>query len=362
MSSVHRRLARGDSFCVLPWIENFVTINGSARLCCWSDVVLEDRAEILNKIWNREKVPHCTKCYQQEENNTISSRQKESVIWLKDPDIKEHFNSEPVPDYKPVYSDLRLDNKCNLGCIGCSPTASSFIAKEIGIIQIKEKPTLDIENLMSMKKIYIAGGEPFLIDSYISLIDLIADRNPNIELVINTNLTYLPESSVESLKKIKKVSLEVSIDSYGKVNEYHRYPLKWSKFIRNLNTLKENNIHFTFNTVVDAVSVFGFTDFKELVNYPHQWHLSPLTSPESLQLKNLPIWLKSVALDNLLEFKKIKFYKQDPMFKSQLDFCISSLNEEGNPSLLSMYIEELDQRRTIRHTDFLGVNLIENKQ
>jgi uncharacterized Fe-S cluster-containing radical SAM superfamily protein len=284
------------------------------------------------------------------------------VIWLKDPDIKEHFSSESVPDYKPMYSDLRLDNKCNLGCIGCSPSHSSFIAKEIGIIQINEKPTLDIENLMSMKKIYIAGGEPFLIDSYISLIDLIADRNPTIELVVNTNLTYLPENSVASLKKIKKVSLEVSIDSYGKVNEYHRYPLKWSKFIRNLDTLKESGIHFTFNTVVDAVSVFGFEKFKELENYPHQWHLSLLNSPQSLLLKNLPSWLKPVALTHLLELKKVKFYKQDPTFKSKVDFLIEDVNNTGDPSLLSTYIDELDKRRTICHTDFLGVNLIENKQ
>ena len=355
-----QKLAWGNSFCVLPWIEKFTNTKGQEHFCCWSSVPNDSNVDIVReKIWAGEKVPQCTKCYSLEAEKVISPRQRESALWLKDPEIYEHFNSESCPSYKPVFFDLRLSNKCNLACIGCSPVDSSLWAKELGVIDGDKTNNIDIDKILQAKKVYMAGGEPFLIDSCLSVIDAVANNNPNVELVINTNLTTVPEETFKAIKKIKKASIIVSVDSYSKVNEYHRYPMKWDKFMRNLEMLVTTGASINFNTVIDAVSVFGFDQIHLLEDYADSWFLSILTMPSALSLNNLPDNLRKIASSNLQSLQRIKFYKTDIGFKTKVDSALQLVNEKGNSKELSAYIQTLDQRRHINHTEFLGVNLIE---
>ena len=86
------------------------------------------------------------------------------------------------------------------------------------------------------------------------------------------------------------------MDGYGKVNEYHRYPLKWDKFIRNLDRLHETGLRTEFNTVIDAVSIFGLGGLLELEHYVTRWDLVILTRPIALRLENLPPRVRNIAL------------------------------------------------------------------
>lgn len=355
-----KKLAAGNTFCVLPWIENFTNTRGQRRFCCWSTTLEDNQADLIReKIWAGQQVSQCTSCYKLEEKKVISPRQQESALWLKDPEIREYFNSTSCPTYKPVFFDIRLSNKCNLACIGCNPNDSSLWAKELELSDPVKTNNIDVDQILQSKKVYIAGGEPFLIDKCIDIINLISNNNPNIELVINTNLTSFPEETFNAIKKIKNTSIIVSLDSYGTVNEYHRYPMKWNKFLQNLDVLKDTGASISFNTVVDAVSVFGFDQIHLLEDYVDRWLLSILTWPTELSLNNLPENLKTLASSNLHSLQCIKFYKTDMRFKSKVDRSLELVNEKGNSAALSAYIQTLDQRRHINHTEFLGVNLIE---
>lgn len=353
------RLRKNDTFCVLPWIEYHSRIDGNQYLCCHSNVPLTDETStniIRQKILNNEKVDHCNHCYKLEENNVLSPRQRESALWLKDESILDKFKSETY--YEPLFLDLKVDNKCNLACIGCNPSSSTLWQKELKISTKRYFQLPDFEKIKKAKKIYMAGGEPFIIDSYLDIIDFVATENPDIELVVNTNLTTLPDSTVKSLQKIKKVCITVSLDAYGKVNEYHRYPLKWNKFIRNLDLLEKTGIRIEFNTVVDAVSIFGFKELYLLEHYAKRWDLQILTDPTALILENVPNNLKDLALENAESLKNLHFYSIDQKYKTTVNLITSKLSKSGDPERLSKYIQELDIRRKINHSDYIGVNLI----
>ena len=354
------RLKKGNTFCVLPWIAYHTKTDGNQYFCCDSGIPLDDE-KLTNitrqKILNNEKVAHCTNCYKLEEDNVISPRQRESALWLKDISIVNKFLNNP--EYNPIFFDMRSDNKCNLACIGCGPDDSTLWQKELSI-PIKQYSVLpNFDKIKKAKKIYLAGGEPFIIDSYLKIIDFIAEYNPNIELVINTNPTVLPEQTVNSLQKINQVSITVSLDGYGKVNEYHRYPLKWDKFIRNLDRLHETGLRTEFNTVIDAVSIFGLGGLLELEHYVTRWDLVILTRPIALRLENLPPRVRNIALENVQSLKNLNFYNTDQKYRSTVDSIITELEKNGNPAQLSDYIAQLDLRRKINHSHYIGVNLIE---
>lgn len=349
---------KNGAFCVLPWIQNYSTLDGKNYFCCHSNVSIEPGTEsaLREKIWNGVKIEACEKCYRLEENKVVSPRLSESIKWLKDSEVNQYFQSTPV-EPKIYFYDLRYDNKCNLACISCSPKFSTLWAKELDSkVDTVTPEVIAIDQIRSLKKIYFAGGEPLIIDKFIEILSIIADEELNIEVQINTNLTAVTDPVIDILKRLKDCCLIVSVDAYGTVNEYHRYPMSWEKFMRNLDTVKSNNIKIMFNTTADAVSVFGFKALRSLEDYASNWHLTILTRPESLLVENIPDALKQVAVDSVCDLKSCKFYLQDPNFKSKVDQLIKQIARNGNESLLSNYIKALDQRRNINHQDYLNIN------
>jgi len=349
------------AFCVLPFIEKFQDLNGKRYLCCYSNVPINsENIPIIQKdIFNGVKIPECNKCYQIESNNVISPRQRETSRWLNDLEVKEYLttwtpNSEP----KTFFYDVRYDNKCNLACISCGPGASSLWAKELDINTTKHDLDFSLAELSSAKKLYLAGGEPLIIDNFILLINHIAELDQQPELVINTNLTSVTDELKQLLLKIKNLTLTVSIDAYKSVNEYHRWPMRWDKLYNNLLWAREN-IQGTIqiNSVVDAVSILNVDQLITIEHLFDRWSLTVLATPTSLLIENLPEHLKKLAVDNFNNIKKSKFYTTDPTFKTTVDHIITQISKTGQSEMLSMFIEQLDQRRNINHKTYLGVKL-----
>jgi len=254
------------------------------------------------------------------------------------------------------FYDLRYDSKCNLACVSCDAWSSSLWAKELGIP--KTTTTIDVSaDYTGAKKIYLAGGEPLIITEFIKLIEKIANSEHQPELVINTNLTRINNNLQILLKQIKNLTLTVSVDAFESVNEYHRWPLKWSKFLQNLNWTRSINCTIQFNSVVDAVTILNIHKLCSIEHLADQWNLSVLTSPPALKLQNLPEHLKAQACENFSKIKLSKFYKTDPVFKSRVEHILDLIKQPGDAELLSLYINQIDKRRSIDHTTFLGVSL-----
>ena len=347
---------------MLPFIEKFQDLDGKDYLCCYGNRIPlnNDIVELSSKILNGEQIPHCKKCYDLDNQQMISPRLRESSRWLKDPEIVSYLkNWAPNSSHKTFFYDLRFDNKCNLACISCDAKNSSLIAKELNVTVPKYKLNFDINDCLKAKKIYLAGGEPLIIDEFIDLIFKIADLDQQPELVINTNLTTITPKLKSVLSRINNLTLTISVDSFERVNEYHRWPMKWSKFLNNLLYVR-NNLDCTiqFNSVVDAVTVINLAKLVEIEHLTDQWSLNILTSPSALVVNNLPEKEKENIIHKFVNIKKSKFYSTDINFKSKVNGIIAQISNPGDPYLLSNYIAQIDQRRNIDHTTYLGINLI----
>lgn len=354
-------LLKSKTFCVLPWIEKYQHLDGLNYLCCHSNVPVQpDEINLIRiKIQNQESVPHCESCYKLDQQKVISPRLKESSRWLKDPEIKSYIEQWKPGDLESTFFyDLRFDNKCNLACISCNPEESSLWARELGVKIKPQSNRLATEDMIKSKKIYMAGGEPLIIDQFIYLLDLISNQDQQPEIVINTNLTRINSDMQKILRRIKNLTLVISVDAYGSVNEYHRWPMKWNKFVSNLDWAKDIGCTINFNTVINAVSIMNAADLVDIEHYCDQWNLKILTTPSSLRINNLPRSLIPQISHHWQKIKTSKFFGTDIVFRSRANHATDLLSQTGNTQELTNYIMGLDQRRCINHEDFLPMKLI----
>ena len=355
-------LIKNSAFCVLPFIQEFQGVNGVRKVCCYSTTPIdtinsENTNALRQQILQGKQIPNCQSCYRLEQNNTISPRIRESISWLRDPEIKNYIENWSPDKLQTFYYDIRFDNKCNLACISCGPHSSSLWEKELGQTQATLSPRLDIDRLSTAKKLYLAGGEPLIIDQFRDLLQAVASQSVQPEIVINTNLTTVSDEISQTLSQIKNLTLTVSVDAFEKVNEYHRWPMRWAKFMRNLEWAKEIGCTIHFNSVVDAVTVINIDQLVKIEHIADMWTLSNLINPPALCVNNLPSNLKPKIIQRFEKIKLSRFYNQDPVFRSQTNAVINSIAQPGEPELLSMYIDQIDRRRQLDHVQYLGIKL-----
>jgi len=239
----------------------------------------------------------------------------------------------------------------------CGPSASSLWSKELGI-EIKSH-SLEFLNadIVASSKIYLAGGEPLIINKCIELLKQVADQDQQPEIVINTNLTRVDPAMQAVLQRIKNLTLVVSVDAHGRVNEYHRWPMRWEKFINNLTWARDVDCTIQFNTVLDAVSIMNAAELVEIESCCDMWNLVILTDPTELQINNLPNHARDQVRSNWEKIKSSKFFTTDPVFKSRALHASALLDQSGSSVDLANYIAVLDSRRSINHQDFLSIKL-----
>ena len=219
------------TFCVYPWIHQVATPNGAVNFCCISEktFIHHDDGKPINlaedsfeEAWNTqnmrdirqkmlagEPVKGCETCYEQEKIGKRSYRQAHNKEWFSRPgkkEIVERVESSKLNNYAvdkpPVYLDLRLGNLCNLKCRMCNPYNSIMIHKEwqeldqqtageyssfwkkynmkIGTVSKwyeSDNFWSDVEKYIPhLKKVYMTGGEPTLIESNYRFLDLCREK------------------------------------------------------------------------------------------------------------------------------------------------------------------------------------------
>jgi len=351
---------RSKNFCVLPWIEKFQNLDGKRYLCCYSKIPVAPNEidGIRTQLANQEPVPHCESCYKLDQQQTISPRLLETARWLKNPQVKSHIEQwKPGDPDRTFFYDLRFDNKCNLACITCNPGESSLWSKELGIEIKSHLLEFDNADIVASSKIYMAGGEPLIIDKCIELLKQVSEQDQQPEVVINTNLTRIDSHMQLVLQRIKNLTLVVSVDAHHRVNEYHRWPMKWKKFINNLSWARDVGCTIQFNTVLDAVSIINAADLVDIESQCDLWNLRILTGPIALKINNLPEHARDHVRNNWEKIKTSKFFTTDPVFKSRVMHASTCLDQSGSSADLANYIAALDGRRSINHQDFLPIKL-----
>lgn len=302
--SLFNRLKFGDSFCVLPFIHKYVDIGGKRRLCCNSEVnITQDRLiEVRQLMLAGKPISECANCVGCESTNRVSERQNQSKSWLKHSDIRTWITNCTEVSY-----DLRYSNLCNLRCQTCGPYASSEWAKFLqkdDVYKNWEPDSIDINP--EAKRIYLAGGEPFLIKSFSKALNRVT--NTDCEIVVNTNATILTNHMLEALDRFTNVCFVLSIDGIGPVIEQIRTGCNWKTIQNNIIKLKSKlDPNFMVNTVLQKDNINDMPNIADWIDSQdiEKWHISVLTNPEQYHYslyKGVPewdeLWLKRCVQTN----------------------------------------------------------------
>lgn len=255
------------NFCAAPWSGLSLDPNGKGAVCC----INLDRSPIKNfievknnsvfknirtAVINDERHPSCQQCWQREDNGDINSRR--STYQYND--FFHDLNSNN--SFQLEHLDLRWSNTCNLNCVYCGPDLSSKWADLKGINKkFRIFPTITNTDLINLKFLQLAGGEPFLIKENYELLDRLLKINPSIKIELTTNLTSIRNNKIyQLLKNFDNVTFVISFESTGRQFEYIRNGANWAEFRSNLDQLCLDFSDIQTNMIYFPLSAVGISD------------------------------------------------------------------------------------------------------
>jgi radical SAM protein with 4Fe4S-binding SPASM domain len=335
------------TFCIYPWITQYVGPIGDVKPCCIYEPNLELgnlKSNTLKEIWNSKEtkqirldmlagvnVPGCSKCNNRE--GIVTSHRTEAndiFLNLKNADlINSTAEDGSLPTHQLQYIDARFNNLCNLRCRTCGPSLSSSwhedfvktnggLSNQIGINakalrfpgntegQLLEEI---LPHLPYVERIYFAGGEPLMQhDHYRVLEELIkightGSHERKLQIVYNTNFTNLKlgkYSALDMWNHFFDIKISASLDASYERAEYWRKGSKWDVIVKNRMEMIERcpDVQFDINCTLSWTNAFNVIDFHR------EWHslgllgidkmiFNVLDHPHHFSIKNIPTWKKN---------------------------------------------------------------------
>jgi len=351
--------ASEHSFCVLPWMHRFVNLGGEVQLCCTAEefdhsYIRRDSNQPINitdglsdeqigatqhmrdirlSMLKGDWPAACERCRLTEETGGCSRRQAENQHFEKHvPWILENTDEQGHAPVRIRSRDYRLGNLCNLRCRMCHPRASKLLMaewNEVARPRLKIGPKLaaEYENMTwfhnqqlwddfsahckDLEHLHFAGGEPLITPEVLKALEICVEQGVagNIELTFNTNVTKIPARHRALWPQFKSVNLLCSIDAFGELNDYIRYPAKWIKLARNLDIIDQQYKELNLGRATLSVTVQNYNIFHlhELIDYCHDHfsfirampNLVHLSIPDYFNVQHLPDELKQLAIKRL---------------------------------------------------------------
>ena len=402
-----KTMINNGTLCSVPFRTYELKQGGNHGFCCkWMEPGLHNGEQLLNvanstitDAWNGtemnsirqamldgKQVKSCYVCYQEEKNSDASLRLQESSGWLDwEPEkfvdaVNQYTHTGTVT---PSKMDLRFSTLCNSMCRMCTPNVSTNLARETQKIIEKTPEFADVvieydpaytkevdyglnqsfmqdlqKNLHGVNKLFFLGGETTLMKSIPPLLQYCIDENiaQNIDVQYSMNLTNTAPDAIELLGHFRNVQLVFSIDAYGQLNDYIRYPSHWNVVEKNLQKLLQLPNPFWFVTS-PVPMVYNILNWHELVefwkDYP-QVHVNPcdLENPNYLKINNLPQELADSALRSLTRSMRST---SSELMMEKLKYMMYELRD--NPiqqySQLKLYTYSQDLHRNMFLKDYV---------
>lgn len=337
-----------DSFCSAKWLMATMHFGMGENHSCYHPPIhrwnLEDvqrdprmlhntqhKMEQRRMMMNGEKPNECYYCFDMERiNPDVISDRKRFTNEQYAIERRQEILDAPARPINPSYLELSFSNVCNFGCSYCSPGQSSKWENEVrkygsypvedptvhkdkmhDMIPEDDNPYIDAfwrwlpEAYKDMRYLRITGGEPLATRNFMKLLDFVAqNHNPNLTLVVNTNLC-VPDKNLDmffekattllNAKTIKGLEVYTSMDTWGPQAEYIRDGLdidRWEKTVRKIST--------TFNVPVRIMVTFGLMSIFNFRTFIHKvlqlrrdgvdimFNCARLVDPKQFDLRILP--------------------------------------------------------------------------
>ena len=412
-------MSKSKTFCVLPWKNITTNNNGKVKLCCnvqTENYIKNDRAEEGNihkdsiaSLWNSphikkirrdmtssKPVPDCQYCYDMEKQGGKSSRQWANERYLSrkvKQTVKLSLKNEGQVNELPDSLELRLSNYCNLKCHSCWSLSSSQLSSERQVwlkdndmpewlkknwlfekdrtnfptIKTLPEGSLFMDSFRklapSLKRLYFSGGEPTLIKAYEAILEhLVQEGNIGLELSLTINLTKVSQRFLSLLKQFSNVEVSCSIDAYGKVNDYIRYPSRWKIISSNFEFLKKslpkaNTVIYSVYSIYNSFSLMDLCEWVEEFSAPSPICISWLRHPEYLRVENLPKNLKEDVLKKWSLFMKGRRFKNSLTLSNMknLPHYLEKEPEDGEAlfNRFLSYTKFADKKRNISLREYI---------
>ncbi len=343
--------------------------------------IVEMRKDMFNNV-----IPEkCARCIRdgdtsQRARSVAEYKNDYKTLEMVKATIDNNFRAE----HKPTYLELKPSNLCNLKCVMCNSYDSSQIRKELqelnekhqGIV-IKDGRFIKISEVRSdtirdenkwlnfndvewddntimweeferiaptLEVLSFAGGEPTIMPSVMKALKYCVDKgySKNIKVFLSSNFTNLNKQFFELMIQYKKFELIASIDAFDKVQEYCRFPSKWSQISKNYieakKYMKYPNVKILVNITVTMFNVLNLTDLfywieERAKEYPYynEWpfNINLIYFPVEQQIAILPKQLRDTAAERLREYiKNSQILKEFPGMRGNIDLLISELSKD----------------------------------
>lgn len=384
--------------CVLPFTHLATHPDGHTSFCCISEhkncashakrggkaISLNDLSirEMINSDTYKEvrlemldgKEPSaCRRCYDEERAGIKSKRQEENGRYLESsmPVIENLREDGTILDMDFQFVELRLGNICNLKCRTCNPVSSSKWKKDYSILQkeldfVTDYSGVDdgvwfekdsfwgelLHNGKNLKRIYVNGGEPTLVEKHFAFLYNLIERGmaSEIDLWYNINVTNLPTNLLTMWRSFKSISVTASIDDLRGRNDYIRSGSEWDVTLLNLSILRSTDwIDLSICQTLSAYNIFYVDKFYEYFGKTgdkihHNWcydpeFLSPWHLPDDVKqdiisrCQNMPEYMLNNITQTLSKPRDENKFKQFISYNRKLDLLRNTKFSDVFPEL-----------------------------
>lgn len=311
-------------FCPMPWTGLMYNTDGSVKNCIRSagkignirdcdiqDILMgEINLTTQSRMLADQPGLDCHTCYDLERSQKRLDIISDRIFYIRE------LKSVPFDTYRLGHHelhtiDVRWSNLCNFACVYCGPEFSSRWARELGIElakpteqQLHQFKSYILDHAETLRHVYLAGGEPLLIKENIELLQVLQEKNPNVNLRINTNLSKIDTKIFEMICGFKNVHWTVSLETQGPEFEYIRWGGSWSEFQHNLDVIQNLDHKISFNMLYFLLNFRSLFDCVDHLRgrgfHANSFVIGALLDPLYLNIRHLPVPVLQ-SLERLLE-------------------------------------------------------------
>jgi molybdenum cofactor biosynthesis enzyme MoaA len=375
------------TFCMHPFTGLATREDGAVKICCRSQPVGWIQNESLEEIWNNKEMKEirrqvlnnerpdvCVPCFNLEDQNVESLRQRH--IKNSFPDSRINLYPNALDSLRDDYSmpfefptiEIKINNLCNLKCRMCNPLDSTqwkdwesvvefyeeennYLVDTVKKLGLHKKPHIDLfvereefwSNLEKLlpyfRRVEFAGGEPLMDPSHYRILDMLAPYGENIELKYATNGTVLGIKGGRTIHdywpKFKSIKVNVSIDGIHEVYNYIRSNGNFREVEENVKIIKSmpnvpyvvgaftvqaGNIAQIDQVIPYFLNEMGIMFYSHRVNYPNV-----------LSAQCVPTEVKNTVVEKLEKLKtKISAYPVMSRHPQLLPFTTQQIDDNIN--------------------------------